>query len=114
MWTIETALGRILIRPTGYLDLEGSASAADIFEAELARLEGPCALYIDLQELDGYEAEVRHMWQEVIHQHRHRFYEMVWVSDRAVFRMVAASVSLVIGIPSRVVGSAEDPMRRAM
>ena len=42
------------------------------------------------------------------------FRSMIWVSDKPLFRMVAASVSLFTGIPCRVVGSHEDPLKFAV
>ncbi len=114
MWSIEAGPGRILIRPSGHLLLEESSVAADDFEQELAKLQGSCVLIIDLSGLTGYDSEVRRIWQETMKRSSGMFSSIVWVSDKPLFRMVAASVSLFTGIPGRVVGSHEDPLKFAV
>lgn len=114
MWSIEPGPGRILIRPSGHLSLEESAVAADDFERHLADVLGPCVLIIDLSCLTGYEPEVRRIWQETMKRSRRSFRSIVWISDKPMFRMVAASVSLFTGIPGRVVSSLEDPLKFAV
>ncbi|MBV1862374.1 MAG: hypothetical protein KUG77_28395 [Nannocystaceae bacterium] len=114
MWSIEAGPGRILIRPTGYLSIEESAVAADDFERALRELDGSCVLIVDLSSLTGYDSEVRRIWQETMRCSRAMFSSIIWVSDKPLFRMVAASVSLFTGIPGRVVGSHEDPLQFAV
>lgn len=114
MWSIEAGPGRILVRPTGYLSLEESSVASDDFERALRASEDSCVLIVDLSSLTGYDSEVRRVWQETMKRCRGRFRSIVWVSDKPLFRMVAASVSLFTGIPGRVVGSHEDPLQFAV
>lgn len=114
MWSIDAGPGRILIRPTGHLTIEASSVAAEDFERALSEFEGSCVLIVDLSRLTGYEAEVRRIWQGIMRHSRGRFSSIIWVSDKPLFRMVAASVSLFTGIPGRVVGSHEDPLKFAV
>jgi hypothetical protein len=79
----------------------------------LSELQGTYTLIIDLSALTGYSSEVRRVWQETMKRFRGQFRSIVWVSDKPLFRMVAASVSLFTGVPGQVVGSHEDPLRFA-
>ncbi len=113
MWSLEVGPGWILVRPSGELLLEESSVAADDFEQALSELQGTCTLIVDLSSLTAYTPEVRRVWQETMKSCRGQFRSIVWVSDKPLFRMVAASVSLFTGIPGQVVGSHEDPLRFA-
>lgn len=114
MWSIEAGPERILIRPSGHLAIEESSVAAEDFERALEELDGSCVLIVDLSGLTGYDSEVRRIWQEIMKRSRGQFRSIIWVSDKPMFRMVAASVSLFTGIPGRVVGSHVDPLKLAV
>jgi len=95
----DDEFGRVVwIRMDGVMNKAGALSAIAAFEREVP-LVGEFEFRADLTGLEKYEAAAREAWTKALMKQRDRISKIVIVGARAIVRMAAATVALVLRLP---------------
>lgn len=104
-WKVSARGADIMIVCRGHDRERTLPSSLSDFRA-LAEARSEFAIYVDLNEMTGYERESRQQWQTLFREFRERIRKLVLIGARsALIRMGAAAVGAFAGVPVQFVDS---------
>ena len=98
----------VLIRYWGPNPTE--ALTASLQELERVMPNARTTLVVDVRDVVGHNPDSRHLWQEFMARHKRNLVAVYLIVPRAwaIHRMVATVMGLAVGIPMRLVESADE------